>query len=481
MKKLISQFIIQNNCSFRLIRSHSFKELLISLDSRVKIPSVEVIKESIHEEGLKIIQESFKTGKNMTIITDGWKSINNDTVFNVAVKMNDGIHFLESAYLHVTENAENIVDLLFNIFSEHNISFHNIVGICTDNNTTMLKTGRIIQERISKPVFTMGCMSHILNLISKKILQIEKYKEVLLYCNNIIHVINTKSKERSIIYAKLNKNIQIRKGTNIRFSSYAEVFRKVMENKNILIELEMLDDKHVSLINEIYLITDHLCKNIHLLSSDSASLSDAYKIVKELKNDIIHKSSEKSAVKVIIKKTLKKLVNYDILHLYEFLDVNSQNNLSENDKTIVKRYIFSTFKEFNTKLSKEIYFFERRKPYGNAPQDTFTVNVSTYIWYNSYGCYYPTIKQIYDIIITLPVSSCFVERSFSIQKIIHNCRRNKLNIKTINDILLVKFKIMNENDSDRSEEGEDIEVEENEEDSDECVEVDNVGEYSPDF
>lgn len=57
---------------------------------------------------------------------------------------------------------------------------------------------------------------------------------------------------------------------------------------------------------------------------------------------------------------------------------------------------------------------------------------------------FPNIKKIYEIISNIPISSCYIERSFAIEGVIHNKYRNRLNIDTINNILRLKFKYLSD-------------------------------------
>ena len=54
---------------------------------------------------------------------------------------------------------------------------------------------------------------------------------------------------------------------------------------------------------------------------------------------------------------------------------------------------------------------------------------------------YPTISELVAVTITLPLSTAEVERIFSQLKLIKTDHRNRLNINTLNKLLMVKLNL----------------------------------------
>lgn len=291
--KLVN-LIVENNCSYRLLRSKSFQELVEFINPKVKIPTIAKMKETLKEEGDKCVEQSIDKESKFCLILDGWKNIMNQSVINLAIKQHDNeIVFIESVYMYDNEKSVNLIKLINETLEKHKLKLTNVCAICTDNNCTMKKLGKDIMTKIHYPVITFGCLCHIINLIVKKILEIKYYKETLLYCNELVHKLNTTKKAAKDIYEKTGKSINIRKGCITSWSSVSQLFNGIMNNKEILIDIGILQNDRIERITEIQKITDYLAQKTQQLSKDEALLTDGFNIISNLKEDILKMAKTK--------------------------------------------------------------------------------------------------------------------------------------------------------------------------------------------
>lgn len=195
-------------------------------------------------------------------------------------------------------------------------------------------------------------------------------------------------------------------------------------------------------ITEIWNISENLCNKIHILSRDDSDLSTAYDIYCELNNisNLAEEDENKDKIKEIIRKE-KKLINFSILIVFKYFDLRNEKSFSERKKNQIKTYIIQRFgKILDSNFSNELLSFDSRIPIKKGCNILFPKGMNSKAWFNSYGCFYPNLKRLYDILITIPTSSTYIERSFSIQAELQNCRRNRLNQKLVKNILRIKFK-----------------------------------------
>lgn len=167
---------------------------------------------------------------------DGWKNINYQKTINIAVKQQK-LQFLESVYINCSETAENVVENLIKTLKNHNLEIENVCSVITDNCVVMKKIGSELMKKTQKPIITFGCMSHVINLIAKYVLEIPSYFEILKFCNNIVHILNNTTQYTEIVNSK---NICIRKGCNTRWTSYTSLFNGIIKHKEVLKEIELI-------------------------------------------------------------------------------------------------------------------------------------------------------------------------------------------------------------------------------------------------
>lgn len=332
--------------------------MIRSINPKIKLAGIKKLKKKINEEGEKILDEFSKSEDMFCVILDQWQNVIGESIYNIACKNSNEITFIESIRCKEKETAENIAKMIELTLEKNNIPIKRVVGICTDNNITMRSVGKVLQTT-NNIIISSGCISHILNIISKKIIQIDKYKSIFDYCTRITHQINHSKTIRLVIFNKLKRFLRIDKGSETRWSSVSKMFKGILDNQLTLSEINLLDKSKIPLIDELYKILNYLCGKIHILSRDDASLSDAYHVYTSLKKDLSNYSNEKE-IKLIIEKE-KKLINRNILILSEYLEINSKTKFSEQQKNDIKMYIITEFSNVtNDDLGTELYYFENR-------------------------------------------------------------------------------------------------------------------------
>lgn len=88
--------------------------------------------------------------------------------------------------------------------------------------------------------------------------------------------------------------------------------------------------------------------------------------------DIINMSmKEKKAINRIII-TEKKLINYSVLILNQYLNFNTNFHFTDKTRDEIKKYMLSTFSNIiDEKISEELYYFENRKKKPGVNIDVF--------------------------------------------------------------------------------------------------------------
>lgn len=70
--------------------------------------------------------------------------------------------------------------------------------------------------------------------------------------------------------------------------------------------------------------------------------------------------------------------------------------------------------------------------------DEMNKNMSVDQFWSIYKEHLPTLFSIVKKIETIQPSSCSVERSFSVQSLLHTSIRNSLSLKVINSMMIIK-------------------------------------------
>lgn len=165
LNKRIIRFLIDSSISFHALEKKSFRDIIAP--TKLKVWSTKRIKETIILEGKKTL-ERIKKEANLCLVVDEYKDINNNSIYNIACRGGHGFYFIESVESNGDGRAESIVELIKDCFDRNGISFEKICASMTDNCPVMIKTSKIIENIIDKPVIAIGCMAHILNIMIHK-------------------------------------------------------------------------------------------------------------------------------------------------------------------------------------------------------------------------------------------------------------------------------------------------------------------------
>lgn len=177
-----------------------------SLNEDIKVPSAKKIRDIINSEGEKLV--NIPEDVEMCLMVDGWKNTNYENILNIILKQNR-IIFLESVIVREKENAINLVKIISNTLAKYKVDLSRIYSIISDNNITMKRIAEIVEHKTQHIVISFGCLAHVLNIISKNILELEKYKTILEYCNTIQYKINSSKSIREIMTNSLkSENIK---------------------------------------------------------------------------------------------------------------------------------------------------------------------------------------------------------------------------------------------------------------------------------
>lgn len=77
-------------------------------------------------------------------------------------------YYLDSVEMCNSHTTENVVEVINNVLVKHKMNMELLSSVVADNNRVMKKIGKDIEQIMHKKVIVFGCISHIINLISKK-------------------------------------------------------------------------------------------------------------------------------------------------------------------------------------------------------------------------------------------------------------------------------------------------------------------------
>lgn len=352
--------------------------------------------------------------------------------------------------------SEYIVQEIKTVINE--IGQSKIMGIVTDNATSMAKARKLINEEY--PAITeYGCIAHSLNLLIGDIMKCSSLKNFDGQCKDIIKQITGSH----IVLATFNQIQKDKKGTSLslklpvvtRWGSVLQCLDSLANCKfalKILVVTEEINNKLSSTVkkncldDEIFWkkveklieILTPIVKWITKLEGDDLQMAEVVDAFKELDNSLEYMISglpitQKEEADIMNSYQERKTKTLRPIHYAaNLLDPQKRGkNLSQEEHLVAMEYIstLATLKNAEEEALRELSEYIAKTNMFSRDYIWKSANsIDPVTWWGGFGCK-TSIKCLAVSILSLPPSSAATERTFSTYNFVHTAKRNKLTVK----------------------------------------------------
>jgi len=243
----VLKFIIENSQPFYILKSKSFKELLLSLHPFFEMPTDEALEKLLDQmfnSGQTKLKKIFENVKKISLTTDFWTSRGQHGYIGVTAHwisddFNPKEAFLTLQHVYYPHTSEVIRDKLMEIMVNWNIS-DKVTFITTDNAASMIKSIRLLGSITN--VERISCAAHTLQLVIGKALTCNTNIQIfILRAKRLVHFFNIPKQLEHLIAAQeqLNytKTYKTVKDVQTRWNSSFYSWERLLVLKNALIYL----------------------------------------------------------------------------------------------------------------------------------------------------------------------------------------------------------------------------------------------------
>lgn len=178
----VAKFYYGCNIAFNIAEHELWKDMIEALRPGYSPPSRKQLANDKLDEVYNEVREKIKTdisGKQVTLMQDGWSDIHNSPVIATAVHCEGQQHFISSLDCganhktaeYCTQVASDAIKMLKEEFSAQ------VIGVVTDNENKMKAVRKKLKE-LHKEVTAYGCSSHYLNLLGQELTNPDVIKHV---------------------------------------------------------------------------------------------------------------------------------------------------------------------------------------------------------------------------------------------------------------------------------------------------------------
>ena len=438
----VAKFFYSTNTAFNVADHPQWKKLVGMLCPGYTPPSSKRVGNELLSEVANSQKKNMKnllTGKEGTLVLDGWSNIHNQPVVATCLHVEDEIFMLDSHDTgSMTKSADKCKDLAQSSITRAKEEFGcKVTSIVTDNAKAMENMRKALQED-DPDLIVYGCSSHWLNLLGND----HSVSTITSRITSVQKVFRNQHKPNAWLLEKKGKKPILAGDT--RWNSQLDMIQNFLNNRCIYQQIvqEQLSNEDFSFDNNIInTINDfNLAKNamdlreqllpigiaLDTCQGDSTHIADACHFWLEIdgNKDLNHQKTEKR---------VKQALTDAHLAAYLLHPQFRGEHLTVEQREKATKWICEKSPDFINTL---IAFQAKSSPFPESFFATTTVKPVNW-WKAALGCGAdPAFCTLAVRLMSAPASSASIERIFSSFGLIHNKLRNRLGPRKAADLLL---------------------------------------------
>ena len=175
-------FIIACCLPFMLIESNAFKEFVLCLNPKYKVPcrkKLRSLSTDLYREKVELLKSKLLSIKVLSITTDGWTSCQNYSYISATAHLiSDKTNFISFclgfAYLNGRHDADNLKEALLKIVAKFKVD-DKIMSIVSDNASNVRNC--LNSLKVCLNIQPIRCMGHVLQLVVKSVIYLVEVGE----------------------------------------------------------------------------------------------------------------------------------------------------------------------------------------------------------------------------------------------------------------------------------------------------------------
>jgi hypothetical protein len=461
---------------YSLIETKEFRNMLEEFrGSSIEIPSsyllVQKQKEIAHEMESRIIEKVTQNDSPISLAIDSWTNCRHSKVINLLL-FHEGVPFFWDTIENIFERTNS--SYMFKVLSptiEYLLKMKvKIISVVMDNASTNIRFFELLKKEIPF-LINIPCSAHLLQLCVNKILKLPSVKSII---DTMIHILDTFKSNNN--YLLELRNLQASKfqtedikalirPTDTRWSSSVAAARRLyLLRSYIKFILTDIPENTWDHLKELMNFLEPFEIATNILQTDSSTIYYFYKQYRVLLTFVREYNQkylefDKVEIHNILVSYWKKYIDTNLIIVSAMLSFDESYNTIFSgieiikakdwftdfavqylefyypDTLNVKKVILHQFSSFQGKTNEFSNLSYIVSKYKDEDKEQFDAKR---IWY-----YYLSIsKEFCNVVIALlsmPISEAAVERSFSLQSVVHRKLRNRLSKYNIRKEMLIAF------------------------------------------
>lgn len=486
LDKAWAKFFYEANVPFAVARNAAFKEAVMKT-ATFKKPYVPPSYHDIQSRLLIQVKADLEVELNNrmtesvrkfggTLALDGWTSVSNRPLCNAMLVSPAGELFLGSVDTTGNEKTAEYMASIMDKFIEQ-VGPHNVVQICTDNASSMLKASQIITNKHPQ-IYIQGCAAHAMDLLLEDWGKATWIKETLDKAKYLVRFVKNRQMPLAV-FRKHEAKFTLLLPGQTRFASNFIMIDRLIKVKEAL-EQSVVDPEWHAYVTKLrdsrkdrartlsrnvkkLVLNEHFwerCINfremvapvVYALREFDAKepcmgkvrhiLRDLEKHVLSLRNDPFNLDSDLADVAENDFYTRKRMITTDLHSAGALLNpyLLRDKDLADDPDAITacKRVLrkLCSPEAYPDVVNEFIAFRHRNAPFHDM-MDPKNLKCSPYAWWDFEGACGKLLAPIAKRILAQTLSSSSCERNWSSYSFVHNKRRNRLLPKRANDLVYV--------------------------------------------
>ena len=443
-----------------------------------------------------------KQNQFISITSDAWSNIANESVVNYMAVSPSKSLFLES--VNTEEQGHDAVRLSQDMSRVIDGIGENVVGAITDNTAANKKMWSILEKKYPTCYFH-GCVSHGLHLLVKDVFGAKKrtndeadgypFEELQQFSNDCKEVVSF-FHNHHVMKAKLKKALSaanlsgLVKAAETRWGTLIGCFKSLkaadsilnalvserdfvnkgtakQKEKRVEIKSILTDPDFVNKLDESIKILQPIEKYIKIFQSDSVPCSDVYQAFLDLEKEMRKLQSVEECKKAYLVKLVQERFEFMYGNAHGVAYLLDPRYLGDGmDRKLRKEiedFIFefptkdgSTNQERKEKMAEEYTAF-RVEALTEKQQQSFRFKLigkskTVLQWWQADGTDWPLLQDLALRVFSLAASAAASERNFSTFGFIHSKLRNSLDAEKVRKLVYIKTNMVQMMDRTQTEE-----------------------------